>query len=114
MAGALQLIARQQVAQVPPVPSPENPGEPLEAAPPLAVPRVPPVPPSNRKARDEVRTTATEHGHTISTAATASQAWITARDAYINHLMGCRACHAPTGRHCLAGADLRACYNLTT
>ena len=50
--------------------------------------------------------------HTL-TAATASPEWRQARDLYINHLMGCRACHAPTGRYCADGADLRQHYGNT-
>ena len=52
--------------------------------------------------------------HVIRTAATASPEWITARDRYIHHLMPCRACHAPTGRYCATGADLRQRYNAVT
>lgn len=47
------------------------------------------------------------------TAATASPEWRQARDQYINHLMGCRACHAPSSRYCATGADLRQQYNVT-
>lgn len=50
--------------------------------------------------------------HTL-TAATASPEWRQARDLYINHLMGCRACYAPTGRYCPTGADLRQHYGNT-
>lgn len=46
-------------------------------------------------------------------AATASPEWRQARDRYINHLMPCRDCHAPTDRYCDAGADLRRRYDLT-
>jgi hypothetical protein len=46
-------------------------------------------------------------------AATASAAWRQARDQYHRHLFGCRACYAPTGRHCVAGAELRAVYDST-
>lgn len=51
--------------------------------------------------------------HFIQTAATASPEWRQARDRYINHLMACRACYAPTGRFCPAGADLRDRYSAT-
>jgi hypothetical protein len=51
--------------------------------------------------------------HFIRNAATAAPEWIAARDQYINHLMDCRACYAPTGRYCVAGADLRQQYNAT-
>lgn len=51
--------------------------------------------------------------HTVLTAATASKAWREADAAYTNHLMSCRACHAATGRYCVAGVDLRQRYNST-
>jgi hypothetical protein len=50
--------------------------------------------------------------HTL-TAATASHDWHQARDQYIDHLMGCRTCHAPTSRYCAPGADLRQQYAVT-
>ena len=43
-------------------------------------------------------------------AATASPDWLLARDAYLNHIMICRQCHAPTERHCADGGALRANY----
>jgi len=46
-------------------------------------------------------------------AATATPQWRTARDLYLNHLMACRSCYAPAGRHCKDGADLRATYDHT-
>ena len=46
-------------------------------------------------------------------AAMATPEWRHTRDQYINHLMACRSCCAPTGRHCAAGADLRATYDRT-
>lgn len=49
----------------------------------------------------------------VRTAATASPAWLAARDQYLSHAMTCIACHAPTGRHCPAGAELRATYDTT-
>lgn len=49
----------------------------------------------------------------ILTAATASPEWIAARDNYIGHLMACRACYAPTGRYCAAGARLLVLYEST-
>ncbi|VVQ18739.1 hypothetical protein PS938_04613 [Pseudomonas fluorescens] len=49
----------------------------------------------------------------VATAATASLGWITARDAFHNHLWSCRDCHAPTGRYCATGADLRVTYERT-
>lgn len=46
-------------------------------------------------------------------AATATPEWRQARDQYLNHIMACRSCYAPTGRHCTAGAHLRASYDAT-
>lgn len=46
-------------------------------------------------------------------AATATPEWRQARDQYLNHIMVCRSCYAPTGRHCTAGAHLRASYDNT-
>ncbi|MDA7085496.1 hypothetical protein PH586_03700 [Pseudomonas sp. SA3-5] len=54
-----------------------------------------------------------EPRHFICTAATASLNWRQIRDQYINHLMNCRACHAPTNRYCASGADLRQHYEQT-
>jgi hypothetical protein len=50
---------------------------------------------------------------TYSNAATASPEWRQARDQYLSHIMVCRSCYAPTGRHCSAGAGLRASYDTT-
>ena len=47
-------------------------------------------------------------------AATATPEWRQARDHYLNHIMVCRSCYAPTGRHCTAGAHLRAGYDNTS
>jgi hypothetical protein len=46
-------------------------------------------------------------------AATASSEWRQARDQYLSHIMVCRGCYAPTGRHCTAGGDLRVSYDNT-
>ncbi|PPA02931.1 hypothetical protein C4E44_16810 [Pseudomonas sp. MWU12-2312b] len=46
-------------------------------------------------------------------AATATPEWRQTRDQYLNHIMVCPACYAPTSRYCLAGADLRASYDRT-
>ena len=46
-------------------------------------------------------------------AATATREWRQARDQYLNHIMVCRSCYAPTGRHCTTGAHLRASYDNT-
>lgn len=54
-----------------------------------------------------------EPRHFICAAATASPDWCQIRDQYINHLMSCRACHAPTNRYCADGADLRQHYERT-
>lgn len=119
MAGALQLIARLKAAPVPPVPPCKNSGEPLEAAPLLVVPPVPPVPPQKRNSQNQCADQAPPVAESdasglqqriVHTAATASPEWIAARDRYISHLMTCRDCHAPTGRYCAAGADLRGNY----
>ncbi|RZO07432.1 hypothetical protein EKG40_15535 [Pseudomonas moorei] len=44
-------------------------------------------------------------------AATATPEWRDARDQYLNHIMACRSCYAPTGRHCTAGSYLRTSYD---
>lgn len=46
-------------------------------------------------------------------AATATPEWRLARDAYLNHVMACRSCYAPTSRYCTDGAELRAEYDHT-
>jgi len=46
-------------------------------------------------------------------AATATPEWRLVRDAYLNHIMACRSCYAPTSRYCRAGAELRAEYDRT-
>ena len=46
-------------------------------------------------------------------AATATPEWRHARDRYLNHIMVCRSCYAPTGRYCRASAHLRASYDAT-
>lgn len=50
---------------------------------------------------------------TYTNAANATPGWRYTRDQYINHLMACRSCCAPTARHCPAGADLRVAYDRT-
>lgn len=47
-------------------------------------------------------------------AATTTPQWRNARDQYLNHIMVCRSCYAPSGRHCAAGADLRGAYDTTS
>lgn len=46
-------------------------------------------------------------------AANATPEWRQARDWYISHVMTCRGCYAPGGRHCLTGAELRTSYDNT-
>lgn len=46
-------------------------------------------------------------------AANATHEWRQARDQYINHVMTCRGCYAPGGRHCLIGAQLHTTYDNT-
>ncbi|XOC01555.1 hypothetical protein ACMC9K_20630 [Pseudomonadota bacterium DY0742] len=67
------------------------------------------TPPASPVTREE----ATEPQRTVHTAATASVNWLTARDQFYQHLMTCRACHAPAGRYCPSGSDLRQHYNNT-
>lgn len=50
---------------------------------------------------------------TYTNAATATPEWRNARDQYLNHIMVCRSCYAPAGRHCTAGAYLSAGYENT-
>lgn len=50
----------------------------------------------------------------VLTAATASTAWKQIRDQYINHLMTCGACHAPTRRYCAVGRSVRELYGDTS
>lgn len=50
---------------------------------------------------------------TYTHAAKATSEWRRARDRYISHVMACRNCSMPTGRHCPAGAELRANYDQT-
>ncbi|MCI3943850.1 hypothetical protein K0038_00851 [Pseudomonas syringae] len=52
----------------------------------------------------------TTPARTYTHAAKATLEWRRARDQYINHVMACRNCSMPTGRHCPAGADLRITY----
>lgn len=44
-------------------------------------------------------------------AASATPEWRNARDQYLNHIMVCSSCYAPTGRHCTVGSQLRASYD---
>lgn len=47
-----------------------------------------------------------EPQYIVHSAATASADWLTARDRLYQHLMTCRACHAPAGRYCPSGSEL--------
>jgi hypothetical protein len=51
---------------------------------------------------------------TYTNAANATPEWRKVRDQYVSHVMACPGCYAPTGRHCIAGADLRAAYDSTS
>ncbi|MNZ12503.1 hypothetical protein D3C78_293810 [compost metagenome] len=55
-----------------------------------------------------------EPQRTVHTAATASTDWLTARNQFYQHLMTCRACHAPAGRYCPSGSNLQQHYNDTS
>lgn len=77
----------------------------------------PPAKPANSAANDSSapeteQQPITPTGYTL-TAATALPEWRQARNQYINHLMGCRVCHAPTNRFCATGVDLRQHYTVT-
>lgn len=72
-----------------------------------------PAAPTPAPAAESAPEATSESQHIIRTAATASPEWLKARDQYIGHLMACRACYAPLGRLCVAGAELRAIYDST-
>ncbi|MCD5997491.1 hypothetical protein KDX38_28545 [Pseudomonas sp. CDFA 602] len=55
----------------------------------------------------------TTPARTYTHAAKATPEWRHARDRYISHVMACRNCSMPTGRHCPVGAELRATYDQT-
>ncbi|MNG22308.1 hypothetical protein D3C84_1067780 [compost metagenome] len=55
----------------------------------------------------------TEQKQVYLTVVMATPEWVAARDQYINHLMACRACYAPTNRYCATGAKLRQGYDQT-
>lgn len=69
--------------------------------------------PTPAAAAERTAEAASEPQRIVRTAATASPAWLVVRDQYLSHAMTCRACHGPTGRHCPAGAELRATYDNT-
>lgn len=74
-------------------------------------------PPMAKRAPDRPRLVLVEPGQLPSgpyaNAANATPGWRQARDRYISHVMTCRGCYAPAGRHCLTGAGLRAIYDNT-
>lgn len=41
------------------------------------------------------------------------EAYRAERDPYFNHLMACDHCHAPTGRYCQGGTELRRAYHVS-
>lgn len=53
------------------------------------------------------------HNPPRASATTATPEWRHARDQYLGHILVCRSCYAPTGRHCAAGTGLRATYDST-
>lgn len=41
----------------------------------------------------------------------ASPRWVSARNAFVSHLMSCRGCYSPTSRYCGEGEQLRQSYS---
>ncbi|MNZ39069.1 hypothetical protein D3C78_565560 [compost metagenome] len=80
---------------------------------PPQAPAAPAPAPTQAPATERAPEADSEPQHFIRTAATATPEWLRARDQYLSHVMTCRACHAPTGRYCQTGAELRAIYNAT-
>lgn len=74
-------------------------------------------PPMAKRAPDRHRPVLVEPGQLPSgpyaNAANATPGWRQARDRYISHVMTCRGCYAPAGRHCLIGTELRITYDNT-
>lgn len=70
-----------------------------------------------KRAQDRTRLVLVEPAQSPSSpytnAANSTPEWRQARDRYINHVMTCRGCYAPGGRHCLTGAELRTAYDNT-
>jgi hypothetical protein len=62
-------------------------------------------------ARPRLALVSSQYGYTNAAAATPE--WRQARDLYVNHIMSCRSCYSPAGRHCRSGAELRAAYDQT-
>ncbi|MDR7282969.1 hypothetical protein J2X84_001793 [Pseudomonas corrugata] len=50
---------------------------------------------------------------TYTNASNATPEWRHTRNQFLNHVITCRSCYAPTAGYCLAGADLRASYENT-
>jgi len=73
--------------------------------------------PMAKRAPDRPRLVLVEPGTSPSSpyanAANATPEWRQARDQYLSHVMTCRGCYAPAGRHCLVGTELRATYDNT-
>lgn len=120
MAGAAQLIARLNARAVPSVPSRNHQPQGANRGEYRQDPKgwkgsrdLPFREIQGNQGNQPAQLAQTERPHFIRTAATASPAWLAARDQYLNHVMTCRACYAPAGRHCQAGADLRASYDRT-
>ncbi|WP_371232435.1 hypothetical protein ACAW63_06240 [Pseudomonas sp. QE6] len=71
-----------------------------------------PIAPSEQQTPEHGESSEPQHAH--HTAATASQAWLTARDAFHAHALGgCPHCYPSLGRYCVTGAELRARYDST-
>jgi hypothetical protein len=84
----------------------------LSSQPRPAPPTLPIQPTANDKPIPSVQPDRGSARHFV-TAATASHEWRQPREQYINHLMACRACYAPSGRHCTAGSALSQQYSST-
>lgn len=85
----------------------------VESTSPQAAADAPPAAPAPTPIPAPAAEAVSEPQRFIRSAATASPAWLAARDQYISHAMTCRTCHAPTSRHCPVGAELRATYDTT-
>lgn len=68
--------------------------------------------PAPKRDNPQIEEDPDEPQHFIQTMLTASPECRAARDAFYNHLMPCRACHAPVGRYCPVGDELRQRYDL--
>lgn len=85
----------------------------VESTSPQAVADAPPAAPAPTPTPAPAAEAVSEPQRIVRTAATATPEWRAARDQYLNHVMTCCACHAPTSRHCPVGAELRATYDTT-